>query len=280
MRRSIQAAAVLAAAAFLSVPAIASASPEGPAPEPAAKSCDTVAWVTDSTGINLHKEGKGTVDLTTTKEDTPMVNALRDIAKAKTLEFDVLGARSLNERVNNQPNGIEALQEIMDRTKGKVDCVLLHMGTNDAANVVVGSGMSAEERIKAVRAVAPKAHFYWVAPELSGTSTVNGYTTEGVDVFNKALKKAALTNDAPKGDPEAATEHTLTVLDQKALFAENANKDGNPANFFEPDGIHFPASVAKFRADSAAKMIAATNGDATVTVPLYSADDAKDKPAK
>lgn len=195
--------------------------------------CTTLGVVGDSTGVLLSSQADNS--FTPGKSGFPLdslaTSGVRDV------EYDVLGGRSFVEGTAGT-NGISAMQRINDRSDP--DCWLMIMGTNDAANIAVGSGVGAAERINRVMANADGKPVYWASPVIASFATVNGYTDGYTDDFTAALKRYATKNNK------------LHVIDSKAAYSNAAGKNGLPSTvdgFFEPDGIHYPAGkVQTFRA--------------------------------
>lgn len=205
-----------------------------PAEASAATNCETIGWITDSTGQTLHQEGVG--ELSTKTQTTPFPKAMSE-AGVKTIHYDVQGGRSLHERVNNKPNGIEAMKSMGT----KPDCFVMTMGTNDAANVRGGSNFSVQKRITEVMDTAGNKPVYWMSPVMT-SPTVTHYFGADADNFTKALFA------------HAETSKNLTVIDSKALMTKSAGANGLPsswAEFISPDGIHPKGgAVAKHRSDT------------------------------
>lgn len=209
--------------------------------EPEANSgvvCRTLGLVGDSTAILMHEEGSGTAK--PGSMGTPL-DVLAD-AGVETLEYDILGGRSFVEGSNN---GIEALRGINDRSTP--DCYALIMGTNDAANIQVGSSYDVNERAKRVMDDTGSAPVFWFSPVISDGASVNGYTASTADNFTSGLLDYA------------QTVTRLWVVDTRRAYESVAGKNGLPSSvdgFFEPDGIHYPSgAVTNYRAQLVADQI-------------------------
>ena len=193
--------------------------------------CSTVAWLADSTGVNLKKPGTGVItnDGTISDPTSPFEKSLQPIKEVKKVIYDVLPGRSFHETTPHGINGIDALKNINKDNKD-IDCYLLQMGTNDAANIALGSTFTAEDRIKAVLENTGNSKVIWIAPQISKDATVQGYTPAAADVLNKALAQAE--KDTPR----------LKIVSLPDKLKEAAGKvEGLPAtpDEFFVDGIHY-----------------------------------------
>lgn len=218
-----------AAAGLLLAPAGAAFAQQAPPEPPGPASCKNVALVTDSLGVNLHPKGTGVINKGA-EVTSALTKSLANAPSVESVTYDILPARSMHEKVADGTNGVEALQAINAKNKD-IDCYVMQMGTNDAANIAVGSNFTAEQRIDAaLKNTNPKARVIWVAPMVAAKATVQGYTPEGTQKFATALQEAE------------KKENRLTVLDLPAEAKKAAGKDGLPANvddFFVDDGIHY-----------------------------------------
>ena len=144
--------------------------------------CERVGWVGDS--LSVGSWGEGII-----KHGDRMMEAVPEVMARAGVRFlitDSSGGRSIHERVGiRQPNGIEAINALPE-----VDCLIAALGTNDAANVVVGSQMSAGERISAVNDAAGDIPVFWFPVVIDPSATATGYRPEGAATFNSALTAA------------------------------------------------------------------------------------------
>jgi hypothetical protein len=194
----------------------------------------------DSTAILMQEEGSGSG--TPGSMGTPL-DVLAD-AGVEHLEYDFLGGRSFVEGNNN---GIEAIQRINARSTP--DCYGLIMGTNDAANMSVGSAPNVTDRVDRVMHETGDRPVFWVSPVVASTATANGYDPQAADDFTAGLSRYA----------NQAGNDRFWVVNTRHFYEENAGKDGLPSTvdgFFEPDGIHYPSgAVTNFRARLVADQI-------------------------
>jgi peptidoglycan/LPS O-acetylase OafA/YrhL len=100
--------------------------------------CSSVVHVGDSTSIGL-------MDPNYLPSPRDRIDAQYRKVGAKSVQTDILGARSIVERYKGQPNAQEATARRVDA--GYDGCWVFAMGTNEAANVAVGSNVGLDERV-------------------------------------------------------------------------------------------------------------------------------------
>jgi peptidoglycan/LPS O-acetylase OafA/YrhL len=79
---------------------------------------------------------------------------------AKTSYFSISGARSIEERYEGEPNAYESA--LAWKGEGFRGCWVFGLGTNDTADVFVGSSVDNEERIEKMMSVAGREPVLWV----------------------------------------------------------------------------------------------------------------------
>jgi hypothetical protein len=105
---------------------------------------------------------------------------------AKNVQTDILGARSIVERYKDQPNAQEATAR---RTGAGYDgCWVLAMGTNEAANVAVGSGVGLDERIDRLMREIKGQPAMWLTVKTLRTS--GPWAESQMQKWNAALQRA------------------------------------------------------------------------------------------
>ncbi|MCK0441195.1 N-acetylmuramoyl-L-alanine amidase [Gordonia alkaliphila] len=166
------AAAALLAATVVAAPA-ASANP--------ATQCATLGWVGDSLSVPLLAEGRGTIQSGSVGQDTPLAKDLLPQG-VNTIYYDVAGARSAVETVNGTPNAVDALASLP-----AADCYFAAVGTNDAANIAVGSEVDAAERVKRLRGAASGKPLFMMTVAIGENATANGYTPAAAQAMNDAI---------------------------------------------------------------------------------------------
>ncbi|MCK0437882.1 SGNH/GDSL hydrolase family protein [Gordonia alkaliphila] len=174
-------------------------------------SCRQVIHIGDSTSVGIDDPAKFPDAADRLSAQYERVGAARTVLNAT-------GGRSIVERVNGEPNALDAVTT--ERTRNPQGCWVIAMGVNDAANVGVGSTVSADERIDAIMAAVDGQSVLWPTVATRNPS-VRGYDAANMDRFNAALARAA-------------TRHrNLRVYD----FAADAQP-----SWFTDDGIHFNQS--------------------------------------
>jgi peptidoglycan/LPS O-acetylase OafA/YrhL len=113
-------------------------SPAGRTAKPKTTACTSVVHVGDSTSIGL-------MDPNYLPNPRDRIDSQYRRVGARSVQTDILGARSIVERYKDQPNAQEAAAERIDA--GYDGCWVLALGTNEAANVAVGSSVGLDERI-------------------------------------------------------------------------------------------------------------------------------------
>ena len=193
--------------------------------------CRNVNWVGDSTSIAMIEEGSGTV--------TPGNNdlATKPLSKAlfatgvESITYDISGGRSAIEKINNKPSAVEALEALM-KSNPKADCNVAAIGTNDAANIEVGSNYGAAERLTRLLKVSGKTPLLVTTAAISDSATASGYTSATTKEWNDVIRRLPASN----------------VID----WAEHVKDE-----YFYPDGIHFNEDGTFARSELAARVMAA-----------------------
>jgi lysophospholipase L1-like esterase len=99
---------------------------------------------------------------------------------------DGSGGRSVVETLPNQQNG-ETVAKVF-RAAGFRGCWVIALGTNDAANIAVGSGVDQRTRIERILAVAAGEPVLWVDTRTLVTS--GAYAEVNMQAWNDALAQA------------------------------------------------------------------------------------------
>lgn len=166
------AAAAMLAATIVAVPPVSA--------EPA-RQCKTLGWVGDSLSVPLLAEGRGTIQRGAVGQDTPLAKDLLPQG-VSTIYYDVAGGRSAVETVNGTPNAVDALASLP-----AADCYFAAIGTNDAANIAVGSAVDAQERVKRLVAAASGKPLFMMTVAIGPNATQNGYTPAAAKTMNDAI---------------------------------------------------------------------------------------------
>lgn len=151
-------------------------------------------------------------DSTTEQLKDQLMDSLVD-ADVGEVSIDSLGGRSMYE---GDDNGMAAIRRQKDALNGEKADWFMGMGVNDAANITVGSNVSAEQRIDdAMEELSDQGTVYWPRVDV-GQASAHGYNVEGSEEFNDALY------EAQKKYPN------LVVID-----------DWDPTDDEYTDGIHY-----------------------------------------
>ena len=187
--------------------------------------CAEVAYIGDSTSVGL-----------LSPDYLPRPDQRIDARLAEkgieTQRLDIDGARSIVEKVEGQLNAEEAAEVI--RGEGFEGCWILALGTNESANVAVGSTITEQSRINTMMEVADGDPVLWVNVKsiVSGTP----YDRANMENWNRALF------DACPAWPN------MRIYDWRS----QVNDD-----WFTTDGIHFTsegyANRARMIADALAE---------------------------
>ena len=100
--------------------------------------CTSVVHVGDSTSLGLMDPGY-------LPDPKDRIDSQYRRVGAETVRTDILGARSIVERYKGQPNAQEATAKRIDA--GYDGCWVFALGTNEAANVAVGSNIGLDQRV-------------------------------------------------------------------------------------------------------------------------------------
>ena len=192
-------------------------------------SCQSVAYIGDSTS-----EGMILVDyLPNAAQRLPA--RLRSIG-VKWMKIRISGARSIVEVLPGQANGQTVAQHLV--AHGFHGCWIIALGTNDTANVAVGSPVSRAQRIDLMMSVIKKQRVMWVSVKtlLSGTA----YSESNMRLWNQALIAACpahpnmrIFNWASEVKPNwyisDLTHYTSNGYEHRAVLTAKALADAWPA---------------------------------------------------
>ncbi|WP_279101294.1 SGNH/GDSL hydrolase family protein [Gordonia bronchialis] len=142
--------------------------------------CGNVIQIGDSTSVGID-------DASHAPNPADRLTARYRSVGARTVALDAVGGRSIVERVNGAPNADEAVAT--HRARGDRGCWVIAMGVNDAANIVVGSRVGADERIDRIMKQLRGQPVLWPTV-VTGSTTVRGYSAAGMRSFNDALRRA------------------------------------------------------------------------------------------
>lgn len=145
--------------------------------------CTSVAYIGDSTSVGLY----GPEADAYLPDPNDQLDARLEAVGVYEQHIDISGARSTVEEVSGMPNAETAAQAIADT--GFDGCWIFAMGTNDTANVAVGSTIGTSERIDKLMAVADGNPALWI-----NVRTLNpgnpAYSEENMESWDQDLLDA------------------------------------------------------------------------------------------
>jgi peptidoglycan/LPS O-acetylase OafA/YrhL len=142
-------------------------------------SCRAVAHIGDSTS-------EGMVSAAYLANPAQRLTAQYQDVGVKTVATDISGARSVVETLPGQTNGYQAAQHLT--ASGFKGCWVLALGTNDTADVAIGSGSGRMQRIQQMMAAAHGQPVMWV----NVISLLNSgpYAEANMQLWNQTLQQA------------------------------------------------------------------------------------------
>jgi GDSL-like Lipase/Acylhydrolase family len=193
-------------------------------PQTSQTSCEAVAHIGDSISVGMESPAY-------LPDDDLRLEARYQAIGATDVRFDISGARSVVEHLEGQRNGAEAARRL--RQNGFEGCWVVALGTNDAANVAVGSGYGYSERIDRMMEIIGDDPVLWV--DVKTLRERGPYASENMRRFNSALEKAHARYPA------------LRVFDWSDVVIDQ---------WFVADGIHYNADGYAYRAALIADAVA------------------------
>jgi hypothetical protein len=146
---------------------------------PARTACSSVIHIGDSTS-------EGLVSPNYLPDPRQRIEAQYALVGATVQHYEISGARSIVETFEGQPNGYEVAQRWLRR--GYHGCWVLALGTNDAADVYVGSSVGALERIQKMMSLIGDQPVMWV--NVKSLLSTGPYAEQNMRAWNQALVKA------------------------------------------------------------------------------------------
>jgi peptidoglycan/LPS O-acetylase OafA/YrhL len=145
-------------------------------------SCRRVVHIGDSTS-----EGLDSAEYLPDPKDR-IENRYAEVGVKET-HMEVQGARSIEERFEDQPNGQEVAEAW--KAEGFKGCWVLALGTNEAADVAAGSTVGLEERIEKMMNIIGGEPTLWVNVKTLPDAT-EFYAEKGMKKWDEELRKACL----------------------------------------------------------------------------------------
>ena len=192
---------------------------------PARSSCRAVVHIGDSTSDGL---------ISADYLPNPRQRISAQYARVGVTKFipEISGARSIVETHDGQPNAYTVAQQLIQQ--GYHGCWVLALGTNDTADVYVGSQVSLATRIKRMMSLIGNQPVMWV--NVTSLLASGPYSEDNMLLWNRALIQAC------------ASYPNMRVYDWAA-----AAKD----SWFISDGIHYTSAGYEARASLIASALAA-----------------------
>lgn len=153
-----------------SAPATTAASP--------VSSCRSVVHIGDSTSESLISN-----DYLNPSEQLPAQYARVGVGN---VVLEIQGATSVDETINGEPNAQQVAQGLINQ--GYHGCWVIALGTNDAADVAVGSSMNLAQRVQAMMSVIGNQPVMWVTAESLLDS--GPYANANMQQWNQAIIQA------------------------------------------------------------------------------------------
>jgi lysophospholipase L1-like esterase len=173
-------------------------------------SCTSVAHLGDSTSDGL-------VSADYLPDPASRIQARYTSVGVQTVYTDIVGARSVVETLPGTTNGLEAAQNLVKQ--GFHGCWVIALGTNDTADVAVGSNAALPTRIAEMMQIAQGDPVMWV--NVVSLLSSGPYSEAGMQKWNDALAQACTRYP------------NMRVFNWAALAAPN---------WFISDGIHYTSA--------------------------------------
>jgi hypothetical protein len=194
-----------------------------PTPPPRT-SCNSVVHIGDSTS-----EGLISPDYLPVPADR--ITARYADVGVRTSTMKIVGATSIIESLPGTPNAYQMAAQVMQG--GYHGCWVLALGTNDTADVYVGSNVGREQRIAKLMALIGNQPVMWVA--VTSLLSSGPYAEQNMRLWNQALQQAL-----PRFP-------NMRVYNWPAVAQRS---------WFIPDGIHYTTNGYEHRATAIADALA------------------------
>ncbi len=181
-------------------------------------SCRAVVHIGDSTS-------EGLVSTNYLPNPIQRIDRRYEQVGVRTLHFEISGARSIVETYEGEPNAADVIRAW--KAAGYHGCWVLALGTNDTANVAVGSHVGGLDRIREVMALIGRVDpVLWI--DVKSLLSSGPYSESNMEQWNDALRSACA------GHPN------MRVYDWAGVVRDT---------WFISDGIHFntPGYAARAR---------------------------------
>jgi hypothetical protein len=208
-------------------PAVAAATPAAaPTPPPPQTSCTSVVHIGDSTSESL-------VSPDYLPDPTQRLPAQYQRVGVANPIMQIEGATSVVETLPGEPNASDLAKNLI--AQGYKGCWVIALGTNDAADVYVGSSVSLQARIEQMMSVIGNEPVMWVTA--ASLQQSGPYSEANMQQWNQAIR-------------DAAPHHpNMRVYDWAAVA--QAQPD-----WFVSDGVHYTSVGSANRAADIANALA------------------------
>ncbi len=146
-------------------------------------------------------------------------------------QFEIQGGTSILETIGGQPNAYDAATTI--KRRGYRGCWVIALGTNDSADVYVGSSMGVSARIAHLMSAIGNDPVMWV--NVKSLVTGGPYSESDMAKWNSALVQ------------NCSRYPNMRVFDWASIVEDN---------WFTTDGIHFTSTGSRARARAIADALA------------------------
>jgi hypothetical protein len=212
-----------AGAVTVAAPGSMATVPGLPTPPPRT-SCTSVVHIGDSTS-------EGLISSDYLPDPADRITARYAGVGVKTSIMKIVGATSIIESLPGTPNAYQMAAQV--KQGGYHGCWVLALGTNDTADVYVGSNVDREQRIEKMMALIGNQPVLWV--EVTSLLSSGPYARQNMELWNQALRQALPRYPG------------MRVYDWPAV----ARKP-----WFIADGIHYTTNGYKHRATAIADALA------------------------
>jgi len=194
------------------------------APSGLRTSCRSVVHIGDSTS-------EGMISPSYLPNAAQRLTAQYQDVGVQTVRTDISGARSVVETLPGQTNGYQAAHTIM--SGGYHGCWVIALGTNDAADVAIGSGIGSMARIQEMMSVAHGQPVMWV--DVISLLSSGPYAEANMQQWNATLRQAC------------SRYKNLRIFDWASLAQPS---------WFISDGIHYTSAGYAIRGQQIAQGLA------------------------
>jgi peptidoglycan/LPS O-acetylase OafA/YrhL/lysophospholipase L1-like esterase len=190
---------------------------------PPRTTCQSVVHIGDSTSESLVSN-----DYLNPPQQLP---AQYEQVGVQNVDLQISGARSIVETYEGQPNGYQVAQQLLGQ--GYNGCWVIALGTNDAADVAVGSNVGMAERVQRMMTLIGNQPVMWV----NAISLLNSgpYSESYMQQWNQALVQAC------------PAYPNMRVFNWAAIAQPS---------YFISDGIHYTSAGSAVRANAIAQALA------------------------